>query len=38
MIANPDFLNEFEVPPGAQLRVPFPLNRVWQVLGVAGEI
>jgi len=38
MIANPDFMNEFEVLPGAQLRVPFPLSRVWQALGTAGEI
>lgn len=28
MMANPQFLNEFEIPDNSLIRIPFPLNRV----------
>jgi hypothetical protein len=38
MVANPQYFDEFSVPPGVILSIPFPLNRVWAMLGTAGEI
>jgi len=38
MCANPDHFLEFEIPADAQLRIPFPLDRVWAQLGEEGEI
>ncbi|MFA5366492.1 MAG: hypothetical protein WC333_01020 [Dehalococcoidia bacterium] len=28
MLANPEYLNEFDIPDGAQIRIPFPLSKV----------
>jgi hypothetical protein len=28
LLANPEFLNEFEIPDGTTIRIPFPLARV----------
>jgi hypothetical protein len=33
MCANPDFFLEFAIPPGAMLRIPFPLERVYAEIG-----
>lgn len=38
MSANPEYKMEFLVPAGAQLRIPFPLTRVFAELGINGEI
>ena len=38
MCANPQYFDEFSIPPGVDLRIPFPLNRVWNQLGTDGEI
>jgi hypothetical protein len=29
MCANPEFENEFEIPPGTEIRIPWPLQRVY---------
>ena len=38
MCANPDFNFEFEVPEGAIIRIPLPLDRVWRGWGETLEI
>jgi phage tail protein X len=38
MCANPDYFHEFEIKNGDKIRIPLPLERVWQYLGVNGEI
>lgn len=38
MCANPDQYMEFFIQQGTQLRIPFPLNRVWSALGLTGEL
>ena len=36
MCANPTFFQEFEIPYNTELRIPFPLERVWPYLGIDG--
>lgn len=38
MCANPDYAMEFLIPPGAKIRIPLPLTRVYDQLGIKGEI
>jgi len=38
MCANPTFNFEWEIPISARLRIPFPLNRVFEQFGIENEI
>lgn len=38
MCANPEFFMSFDIPAGSKLRIPFPLTRVYQAWGEAGEV
>lgn len=38
MCANPDFNFEFEIPTGAKIRIPMPIDRVWKLWGEKTEI
>jgi nucleoid-associated protein YgaU len=36
--ANPEYDNEFEIPIGATVRIPYPLQRVWDGWLISNEI
>lgn len=38
MCANPDYAMEFLIPPGAKIRIPLPISRVYSQLGIKNEI
>lgn len=38
MCANPDHLLSFAIPAGTELRIAFPLSRVFNAWGMEGEI
>jgi len=38
MCANPDFGMEFQIPPGAKVRIPMPIDRIWLQWGEKTEI
>lgn len=38
MCANPDFFLEFDIPVGAKVRIPLPIDRVWTLWGETVEI
>jgi hypothetical protein len=38
MCANPEFDNEFEIPAGTELRIPFPLQRVLDAWNIDNEL
>ena len=38
MCANPAYFMEFQIPAGAQIRIPLPIERVWSIWGEVNEI
>ncbi|MEO6303751.1 MAG: hypothetical protein ABIP51_11335 [Bacteroidia bacterium] len=38
MCANPEFDNEFDIPIGTDIRIPYPLQRVWDSWRTVNEL
>lgn len=37
MFANPEYFNEFNIPVGTEIRIPMPLSRAYNELGIEEE-